>query len=68
MLLYFFVSTKVIADVRRGSTTARIHVEVARGEIATAQIANELTGDLELEKGKKAHVPIKLPDVMIAAD
>ncbi len=57
-----------IADVRKGSTTASVHVEIGGGVIITASITNESVDDLQLEKGKKAHVLIKSSDVMIVVD
>jgi molybdopterin-binding protein len=57
-----------IVDVRKGATTASVHLEIAGGNIITASITNESVDDLQLEKGKRAHVLIKLSDVMLVVD
>jgi molybdopterin-binding protein len=61
------ISGKVF-DVKKGSTTAHILVEIAGGVIITASITNEAVDDLGLVKGKAVHALIKSSDVMIAVD
>jgi molybdopterin-binding protein len=62
-----FIQGKVI-DVKKSTTTANVHVEIAGGVVLTASITNEAVEDLKLEKGMIIHALIKASDVMIAVD
>lgn len=62
-----FIKGKV-TDVKKGVTTANVHVEIAGGVVLTASITNEAVDDLKLEKGMTVHALIKASDVMIAVD
>jgi len=62
-----FIKGKVV-DVKKGTTTAHVTVEIAGGVILTASITNEAVDDLQLAKGKPCHALIKASDVMIAID
>ncbi|HLH10374.1 MAG TPA: molybdopterin-binding protein [Methylovirgula sp.] len=62
-----FIKGKVV-DVKKGATTAHVHVDIGHGVIITASITNEAVDDLELENGKDVHALIKASDVMIAVD
>jgi molybdopterin-binding protein len=62
-----FIPGKIV-EVRKGSTTAHVTLEIAPGIIITASITNESVEELKLEKGKVAHALIKSSDVMIAVD
>ncbi len=62
-----FIKGKVL-DVKKGVTTANVHVEIAGGVVLTASITNEAVDDLKLEKGMTVHALIKASDVMIAVD
>jgi molybdopterin-binding protein len=62
-----FIAGKVV-DVKNGSTTAHVSVEIAGGAIITASITNESVDDLGLVTGKAVHALIKSSDVMIAVD
>ncbi len=62
-----FIKGKVV-DVKKGMTTANVHVDIGGGVIVTASITNEAVEDLKLEKGMDVHALIKASDVMIAVD
>jgi molybdopterin-binding protein len=62
-----FIRGKVL-DIKKGATTAHVHVEIAGGVVLTASITNEAVEDLKLEKGMIVHALIKASDVMIAVD
>jgi molybdopterin-binding protein len=56
-----------IVDVRKGATTAHVHIDVG-GQIVTASITNEAVDELTLEKGKSAYAIIKATSVMVGVD
>ena len=56
-----------IVEVRKGTTTAHVRVNIG-GHVITAAITNEAVDDLKLAAGKDAYVVIKASDVMIATD
>lgn len=62
-----FIQGKVL-DIKKGATTAHVHVEIAGGVVLTASITNEAVEDLKLKKGMTVHALIKASDVMIAVD
>jgi len=51
--------------VKRGATTAHVHIEVAPGIVVTASITNEAADDLSLAAGDKVTAIIKASDVMV---
>ncbi|SEQ22375.1 molybdenum-pterin binding domain-containing protein [Faunimonas pinastri] len=57
-----------IVEVRKGTTTAHVRVEIGSGQIVTAAITNEAVDDLGLKEGNMATVVIKASDVMVAVD
>lgn len=57
-----------LVDVKKGTTTAHVQVEIAGGLILMASITNEAVDELPLAKGKSCHALIKASDVMIAVD
>jgi molybdopterin-binding protein len=57
-----------IVEVRKGTTTAHVRVDIGGGQIVTAAITNEAVDDLGLSAGQQAMVVIKASDVMIAVD
>jgi molybdopterin-binding protein len=57
-----------ILEVKKGTTTAHIRVEVGPGIVVTSSITNEAVDDLGLKAGMAATVVIKASDVMIAVD
>jgi molybdopterin-binding protein len=57
-----------ILEVKKGTTTAHVRVEVGPGIVVTSSITNEAVDDLGLKAGMAATVVIKASDVMIAVD
>jgi molybdopterin-binding protein len=57
-----------ILEVKKGTTTAHIRVEIGPGIVVTSSITNEAVDDLGLKAGMTATVVIKASDVMIAVD
>jgi molybdopterin-binding protein len=54
-----------IVEVKKGTTTAHVRVEIGPGQIVTSSITNEAVDDLGLKVGNAAIVVIKASDVMI---
>jgi molybdopterin-binding protein len=57
-----------ILDVKKGTTTAHVRLEIAPGQIVTASITNEAVEELGLKAGGTAIAIVKASDVMIAVD
>ena len=57
-----------IVEVRKGTTTAHVRVDIGSGNIITAAITNEAVDDLKLKAGDDATAIIKASDVMIAVE
>jgi molybdopterin-binding protein len=57
-----------ILDVKKGTTTAHVRVEIAPGQVVTSSITNEAVDELGLRAGANATIVIKASDVMIAVD
>jgi molybdopterin-binding protein len=57
----------VVKEVRKGSTTAHVTIDV-NGLIITASITNESVDDLALKSGAKVKAVIKSSDVIVAVD
>ncbi len=62
-----YFSGKVV-EVKKGSTTAHVAIEIAGGTVVIASITNEAVDELELAVGKPAHALIKSSDVMVVVD
>jgi molybdopterin-binding protein len=56
-----------VKDVKKGTTTAHVHVDV-NGATITSSITNESIDDLGLKPGMKVKVVIKSSDVMLAVE
>ena len=54
-----------IVDVKRGTTTAHVKVQLAGGAIVTASITNEAVDELALTNGDAVSAIIKASDVLI---
>lgn len=54
-----------VRDVKRGATTAHVHIEIAPGIVVTASITNAAVDDLALAAGDKVTAVIKASDVMV---
>ncbi len=57
----------VVKDVKKGSTTAHVTIDV-KGLTITASITNESVDDLGLKSGAKVKAIIKSSDVIVAVD
>ena len=60
--------TGKILEVKKGTTTAHIRVEIAPGLVITSSITNEAVDDLGLKVGGSAIVVIKASSVLIATE
>lgn len=57
-----------ILEVKKGTTTAHIRLELPGGQVVTSAITNESVDDLALKVGEEAYAIIKSSDVMIGKD
>jgi molybdopterin-binding protein len=55
-----------VAEVRKGTTTAHVRIDIGNGVIITSSITNEAVDDLGLATGDEATAVIKASDVMVA--
>jgi molybdopterin-binding protein len=55
-----------IVEVRKGSTTAHVRIDIGNGVIVTSSITNEAVDELGLAAGDEAIAVIKASDVMVA--
>jgi molybdopterin-binding protein len=55
-----------VVEVRKGTTTAHVRIDIGNGVIITSSITNEAVDDLALRVGDEAIAVIKASDVMVA--
>ena len=55
-----------VVEVRKGTTTAHVRIDIANGVIITSSITNEAVDDLGVRVGDDAIAVIKASDVMVA--
>jgi molybdopterin-binding protein len=55
-----------VVEVRKGSTTAHVRIDIGNGVVITSAITNEAVDDLGLRAGDEAIAVIKASDVMVA--
>ena len=55
-----------VVEVRKGSTTAHVRIDIGNGVTVTSSITNEAVDDLRLVVGDRAIAVIKASDVMVA--
>jgi molybdopterin-binding protein len=55
-----------VVEVRKGSATAHVRIDIGNGVIVTSSITNEAVDDLRLAVGDRAIAIIKASDVMVA--
>ncbi len=55
-----------ITEVRKGTTTAHVRIDIGNGVVITSSITNEAVDELALAAGDEAIAVIKASDVMIA--
>ena len=54
-----------IIEVKKGTTTSHIRIDIGNGIVITSAITNEAVADLNLKAGDEAWAVIKASDVMI---
>jgi len=54
-----------ITDVKKGTTTSHVRIDIGQGIIVTSSITNPAVADLDLKTGDEAWAVIKASDVMI---
>ena len=54
-----------IVEVKKGTTTSHIRIDIGNGMVITSAITNEAVADLNLKAGDEAWAVIKASDVMI---
>lgn len=57
-----------ILEVKKGTTTAHVRIELTGRAVITSSITNEAVDDLRLAVGDDAYAVIKASSVMIARD
>jgi molybdopterin-binding protein len=55
-----------VVEVRKGTTTAHVRIDIGNGVVITSSITNEAVDDLGLAAGDEAIAVIKASDVMVA--
>jgi molybdopterin-binding protein len=54
-----------IIEVKKGTTTSHVRIDIGNGVVITSAITNEAVADLNLKSGDDAWAVIKASDVMI---
>jgi molybdopterin-binding protein len=54
-----------IVEVKKGTTTSHVRIDIGNGIVITSAITNEAVADLNLKAGDEAWAVIKASDVMI---
>ena len=54
-----------IIEVKKGTTTSHVQIDIGNGIVITSAITNEAVADLNLKAGDEAWAVIKASDVMI---
>jgi molybdopterin-binding protein len=54
-----------IVEVKKGTTTSHVRIDIGNGIVITSAITNEAVADLNLKSGDEAWAVIKASDVMI---
>lgn len=57
-----------ITEVKLGSTTAHVRIDVGNGVVVTASVTNEAVEELGLAVGMKASAVVKASDVMVGVE
>jgi len=57
-----------VLEVKLGSTTAHVRIDVGGGTVITSSITNEAVEALALKVGDAAYAVIKASDVMVGRD
>lgn len=62
------VLSGTVAEVKKGTTTAHVKIDIGGGNVITASITNEAVDDLKLKKGDKASAIIKASEIIVGKD
>jgi len=62
------VLSGTVTDVKKGSTTAHVRIDIGGGNVITASITNEAVDDLKLKKGDKASAIIKASEIIVGKE
>jgi molybdopterin-binding protein len=54
-----------VTEVRKGTTTAHVHIDLGHGVVITSSITNEAVDDLGLKVGDSVTAVIKASDVIV---
>jgi molybdopterin-binding protein len=54
-----------IVEVKKGTTTSHVRIDIGNGIVITSAITNDAVADLNLKAGDDAWAVIKASDVMI---
>ena len=54
-----------VTEVKRGTTTSHVKIQVAGGAVITASITNEAVDELALKVGDSASAIVKASDVIV---
>jgi molybdopterin-binding protein len=57
-----------IIEVKKGTTTAHVRIDIGGGTVVTASITNEAADELKLASGQTAYAIIKASDVIVGVD
>ena len=57
-----------IVEVKKGTVTTHVRIDIGGGTIVTSSITNEAAEELKLAQGDDAYAVVKASDVMVAED
>ena len=57
-----------IVEVKKGTVTTHVRIDIGGGAIVTSSITNEAAEELKLAQGDDAYAVVKASDVMVAKD
>ena len=57
-----------IVEVKKGTVTTHVRIDIGGGAIVTSAITNEAAEELKLAQGDDAYAVVKASDVMVAKD
>lgn len=57
-----------IVEVKKGTVTTHVRIDIGGGTIVTSSITNEAAEELKLAQGDDAYAVVKASDVMVAKD
>ena len=57
-----------VVEVRKGSVTTHVRIDIGGGAVVTSSITNEAAEELKLAQGDDAYAVVKASDVMVAKD